>query len=199
MKWPNSWKKMMTPEDDDEGGRRGRASHQEACSTVRACSRAQASAASTSPQIAHGSRLVRLHHGLDGFGDGGEGDALVEEGRHRLFVGGVQDRGERAPAGQGLVAQAEAREPVVVGDLELQAEAAREVHPGDGRLPAFGIGQRVLDGQPHVGHAELGQDGAVHELHHGVHDRLRVHQHLHALGGDAEQPPRLDHLQAPCS
>ena len=31
-----------------------------------------------------------------------------------------------------------------------------------------------MDGQPHVGHAELREDRAVHEFDHRVHDRLRV-------------------------
>ena len=40
--------------------------------------------------------------------------------------------------------------------------------------PPIGIGERVLNRQPHVGDAELRDDRAVDELNHRVHDRLRV-------------------------
>ena len=52
------------------------------------------------------------------------------------------------------------------------------------------------DRQAHVGHRELGDGGAVGELDHAVHDRLRVHDHVDPVEVDAEQLVGLDHLEA---
>ena len=43
---------------------------------------------------------------------------------------------------------------------------------------------------------QLGDRGAVGELDHRVHDRLRVHHHLDLVVVDAEQLVGLDHLEA---
>ena len=43
--------------------------------------------------------------------------------------------------------------------------------------------------------AQLRQHGAVYELHHRVHDALRVDDHVHARHRHVEEPARLDHLQ----
>ena len=49
-----------------------------------------------------------------------------------------------------------------------------EVRRGGRRGAAIGVGQRVLDRESHVGRAQLGLEGAVHELDGGVDDRLRM-------------------------
>ena len=60
------------------------------------------------------------------------------------------------------------------------------------------LGERegILYRQPHVGHAELGLDAAVLELHGAVDNRLRMDQHLNLLGIDTEEPLGLYDLEA---
>ena len=54
----------------------------------------------------------------------------------------------------------------------------------------------VLDGDAHIGHAQLGADGVIAVLHGRVDNALALHPDLALLGGQAEQPDRLDQLQA---
>lgn len=61
---------------------------------------------------------------------------------------------------------------------------------------ALRIRERILDGQAHVRHAELGDDRAVEQLDHRVHDALRVDEHLDIVRRDAEQVHGLDEFQA---
>ena len=72
----------------------------------------------------------------------------------------------------------------------------REVQRTAKALCPLRIGERVLDRQLHIRHAELRDDRAVHQLHHGVHHALRVDEHLNIVGRDAEQVHRLDEFQA---
>jgi len=58
------------------------------------------------------------------------------------------------------------------------------------------IAERVGYGQAHVGHAELGLEGAVAELHHGMDYGLRVHGHSNVLRRAREEPAGLYHLEA---
>ena len=44
--------------------------------------------------------------------------------------------------------------------------------------------------------AELREHRVVHELHHRMHDALRVHDHIDARHLDVEKPARFDHFQA---
>ena len=49
----------------------------------------------------------------------------------------------------------------VSGDVEVEAARAREIERRQRRGPALGIRKRVLNRQPHVGHAKLCNDRAV--------------------------------------
>ena len=53
-----------------------------------------------------------------------------------------------------------------------------------------------MNGQSHVGHAELCFHAPVGQLHRAVHDAFGVHQHFDALRFDAEEPFGFDHLEA---
>ena len=52
------------------------------------------------------------------------------------------------------------------------------------------------DRQPHVRRGRLADGRSVHELHHRVHDGLRVHGHDDAIRRHVEQTARLDDLQS---
>ena len=60
---------------------------------------------------------------------------------------------------------------------------------------ALGVVQRVGDRHAHVRVAEVGERGAVVQVHDGVDDRLRVHHHADALVGHAEEVMGLDQLE----
>ena len=76
------------------------------------------------------------------------------------------------PASMASLRQGKAIE---VGGLEIKLFDVRPVEPGEvGVSQALGVGEGVLDGQAHIGLAQLGFDRAVGEFHHGVHDALGV-------------------------
>ena len=64
-----------------------------------------------------------------------------------------------------------------------------------GECQTLRIREGILDGQSHVGHAELGFHRTVLELNGTVDDALRMDQHLYLIGFDAEEPFGLDHLE----
>ena len=56
--------------------------------------------------------------------------------------------------------------------------------------------EREADRESHVGHRQLRDRRAVDELHHAVHDGLRVDDDVDGVEVDAEQLVRLDHFEA---
>ena len=64
------------------------------------------------------------------------------------------------------------------------------------RRQPFGIAQRVLDRQAHVGVAQLRHHRSIRELHERVHNALRVDYDVYLRIRQRKQPVRLDDLQA---
>src|SRR5450755_1542782 len=58
------------------------------------------------------------------------------------------------------------------------------------------VGQRIQDGQPHVGYRKLSKYAAIHKLDHGMNCGLRMHHHLHPAGWQVEQTTSLDDLKS---
>jgi hypothetical protein len=95
----------------------------------------------------------------------GEPEFPGEKAADRRLVGGIEHRaGRAAPAGR-VVAEPNRRKPVGVGRLELEPHGLREVESPCRPVGPLGIGQGVLDRQPHVGRTELGDHRPVDELH----------------------------------
>ena len=63
-------------------------------------------------------------------------------------------------------------------------------------MQAAGVGEGVLYGQTHIGHAELCLHRAIDILHRTVQYGLRVYEHLNLLCRHAEEPSCLDDLEA---
>src|SRR5688572_33348856 len=76
--------------------------------------------------------------------------------------------------------------------LEIEPASRCEVETGDGRIPSVGVRARILYRQFHVSTPQLGDDRAVGQLHHRVHDRLRMNDDVDAVARQVEQPMRLD-------
>ena len=141
-------------------------------------------------------RLVGVHDAGDGLPDLREGDAAVEEGGDGDFISGVEDGGERAAFGAGADGEVEGWEDVAAGGFEVEFSEGGEVEGSEGIGDAVRVGDGVVDGEAHVGAAELGEDRAVGEFDHGVDDALRVDDDIDASHFDIEEPAGLDHFEA---
>ena len=129
-------------------------------------------------------------------GDRDPADPAVQEGRHGHLVGRVQPRRSGLPRPAGRVGEPEAREGLEVRRLEVEAPDLGPVDRPERRADPLGVGQRVGDREAHVGHRQLGDGGAVGELHHRVDDRLGVDHDLDPVVVHGEQLVGLDHLEA---
>src|SRR6266540_2753336 len=125
-----------------------------------------------------------------------ERQSSPEEGGDGDFVGCVVGTGIGSTLLAGPPGERKHRECLEVRGLELEHEPGREVERLDRRRRALRIRERVRDGHPHVGIAEMGEGCAVPEAHQRMHDRGRVHDDLDALVGQREQEMRLDQLEA---
>ena len=114
---------------------------------------------------------------------------------HGHLVGGVQHAGRGAARLGGLAGEPQAGERLRVRGLEGQLAELDEVERPDRHVDALRIVQGVGDRNPHVGVAEVGERGAVVQVHEGVHDRLRVDHDVEALVRHAEQVVGLDQLE----
>ena len=85
---------------------------------------------------------------------------------------------------------------MVVGLLKFKTCALRQLQGLQLERKSFRIGQRVGYGNPHIGNPQLRKDGTILILHQRVNDRLRVDDDFDSLGGNIEQPSRLDDFQA---
>ena len=137
-----------------------------------------------------------LHGGGDDVGNAGEGDAAFAEGEVGHFVGGVEKAGHVAALGCCLIGEAEAGEGVGVWFLEMEGAEAEEVKALRLEGEAPGVAEGVLDGEAHVGHAELGFDGSVGVLHGGMDDAFGMDHDFYFLGVDAEEPFGFNHFEA---
>ena len=126
-----------------------------------------------------------------------EPDPAGEERRDALLVGGVVDRRvrSRTPRRASRASRTAANTSSSSGS-NVHAVAVRPVarrrdvrHPVRPRQPE-------RDRQPHVRRRRLRDRGAVDELDHRVHHRLRVHHHGDVVDGHVEQQVRLDQLEA---
>ena len=82
------------------------------------------------------------------------------------------------------------------GGSKVRVVAPDQSSAPKGVAARSGQPEGVADGQPHVGLGQLGQRRPVAQLHHGVHDRLGVHDDVDPVVVDAEELVGLDHLEA---
>ena len=107
-------------------------------------------------------------------------------------VGGA---GGQTTLADSLFAGFEAAEGLVIRRCNAQLGQRGEVQLRHGAGQALGPGQRILDGNAHVGHTELRNDRMICKLHGGVDDALTLDDDLNLILGQTEQPRGLDQLQ----
>ena len=141
-------------------------------------------------------RLVRVDDGSHGVDDVEEPDAAHVERRDRLLVRGVEHRGILAAGPAHLLGERDGGERRCVERLERPARRRAPVERAAHAADPVGPVEAERDRQSHVGRRGLGDRGAVDELDHRVHDRLRVHHHVDAVVLDVEEQVRLDDLES---
>ena len=101
---------------------------------------------------------------LDARRDVREADRAREEARDRDSVGGVEDDRRLSTRFQSLPRQSQRRKARYVGRCEIETRDCGEIEPLRRRCHPLGPGERISDGNAHVGAAELGEHRAVDEL-----------------------------------
>ena len=119
--------------------------------------RASASAATTASASDGRGSVVAIERGGHQGGDVGPPDPAGEEGVDGDLVGGAEPRRCRAAGPTGGVGQAQAAEGVEVGGLEVEPTEGGPVDATERGGDAIGPGQRVADGEAHVGRATAGR------------------------------------------
>ena len=105
-----------------------------------------------------------------GFAHLEEAAAVLEEGAVDHLVGGIDDTRHVAALSQCLVGHCQTAELLEVGLEKLQMLGLEEIQPIATQRQPTGERERILDGQPHVGYAELRLDGTVLELYGAMDD-----------------------------
>ena len=118
--------------------------------------------------------------------DSHKGDTTFEECLYGHLVGGVQGNAVGSALFRGLKGQAQAGEALEIGRLEVQMAQGGQVEGERGGRP-LRLGQRVEDGQAHVGDGNLRQDRAVDVLHQRVHGGLGMDRDPDLAGGTSKR------------
>ena len=137
-----------------------------------------------------------LHGFADDVGHLRERAAVVAERLIYNLVGGIHDAGHVATAMDGIEGQLQTAELLDVGLQEFQVVALEEVEAWAVQVQTLGEREGILNGQSHIGHTELRLHASIGKLYGAVHDRLRMDEHLYAVGRNAEEPACLHHLEA---
>ena len=145
------------------------------CARRRANSRAHRSMARTSSRPAIVRRtvpLVSVHRLLD---DAWNRVKLRRDCRNSataISLAAFNTIGSPASPARARNASARQGKRTVSGGANSRRPARVRSSGSERRAPPLRIGERVLDGQAHVGHAELRDDRTVDELDHRMDDRL---------------------------
>ena len=139
---------------------------------------------------------MRVHDGLHALGDAQVAALFRQKRCHGHLVGSVHDARQGSAHAARMTGKLQAAERVGVGRSELQASQLGEIQRLDGRLPTLRVAKRELDGDTHIGGAQVSLHAAISELHHGMDGALRLDHHADLVVGHVEQMMRLDDLQA---
>lgn len=144
---------------------------------------------------------MRFHVGVIGhdaginIGNLEESDRPFEEGIGGFFVSGVEGARHCSTGSGGLVGEFEADEGVTVGLFEREVGGFDRVPGVEFVGGSFGKEQRILNGESHIGPAQLGKNACIFELNQTVDDALGVDNDIDLIDRDAEQPLGFDDFQ----
>ena len=122
--------------------------------------------------------------------------AVFQKGAVDDFVGSIDDARHVAALLDGLECQCQTAELLEVRLHEVELLDGEEVQAVATQRQSLREGEGILDGQSHIGNAELCLDGTILELHGRMDNALRMYQHLNLTGIDTEEPLGLDDLKA---
>ncbi len=112
------------------------------------------------------------------------------------FIGSIDDAGHITALADGVKAELQTLELLVVWFEELQILCLEKVETLALQRQALREGEGILDRQAHIRHDQLGLDGSVHKLYGTMHHALRMDEHLYLVGRYAEKPLRFRHLKS---
>ena len=99
-------------------------------------------------------------------------------------------------AANGTLTRAKAREGFFVRRIERQLLPISQIQLLYGRREAARVGERILDGDAHIRHAELRDDGVVLILNERVHDAFAVHNDVDVVRLHIEKPLGFDEFES---
>ena len=137
-----------------------------------------------------------IHDGGDALPDAGKGEFLGAEGIDSDLVGCVKNRGQGATAGTRAAGEIERGKVGAARCFKFEFRQGLEIERAQATLEALWPSERILDGEAHVGPAELGEHRAVGEFDHRVDDALWMNHDVDAFHADAKKPASFDHFQA---
>ena len=127
-----------------------------------------------------------VHHALNDLPDSGKSNAVFEKGLDGHLVGGIEDGWQGTSSLSSATRKVERRKIRATRCFEIKPPKRCEIEWTQAVLDALGPSNGILDGKAHIRVAELREQRAVHKFHHGVHDALRVDDHVHLRHGDVE-------------
>ena len=98
---------------------------------------------------------------------------LQESAIHNL-VGCIDNARHVATFLNRLESQCQTTELLEVGLEEVEMLGGKKVQTVATQCETLGERERILDGQTHIGHTQLGLDGTILELHSRMDNALRV-------------------------
>ncbi len=120
---------------------------------------------------------------------------LLQEQRHCTLIGRVEDGRQVASLSHGFHGQCQPGKGVRIRLFKGQLRQTIKVQSLTGQWLSLGIVQGILDGQPHIRRAQLGNHRSVHILHHGMNHTLGVNHHLNLIQIDIKKPLCFHDLQ----
>ena len=139
-----------------------------------------------------------LHHLFDDVCHLQESTFATTEAGINDFIGSIDDAGHITALANGVKAELQTLELLVVWFEELQILCLEKVETLALQRQALREGEGILDRQAHIRHAQLGLDGSIHKLYGTMHHALRMDEHLYLVSRYAEKPLRFS-PQIPCS
>ena len=115
--------------------------------------------------------------------------------RHGSLVGAVGGAGCQPALADGFFARRQTAEGFVVGLGNAQLGQRRKIQLRHRAGHTLGPCQRILDGDAHIRHAQLRQNGMVAELHRRVDDAFALDDNLNFILRQTEQPRCLDQFK----